>query len=66
LTNRIYIKKLILKIMNITCNWCGKEVARPNTYSGVPQGWVWNKSFGFGRKIFCSNKCLSEYNAQNN
>ncbi len=52
--------------MNITCNWCGKDVARPSTYSGVPQGWVWNKSFGFGRKIFCSNKCLSEYNAQNN
>lgn len=47
------------------CNWCGKGASRGTDYDGTPSGWVWNKSYGTGRKVFCSNKCLNEFNAQN-
>ena len=49
------------------CSNCGK-VGYPSggqSYDQTPSGWVWNKSFGFGRKLFCSNRCLDEYNVRN-
>lgn len=52
---------------DFNCAHCGKSGAgRPTGGSTLaPSGWVWNKSFGFGRKAFCSNKCLNEYNGSN-
>lgn len=52
---------------DFNCAQCGKSGAgRPTGGSTLaPSGWVWNKSFGFGRKAFCSNKCLNEFNGSN-
>jgi hypothetical protein len=52
---------------DFNCANCGKSgVGRPTGGSTLaPTGWVWNKSFGFGRKAFCSNRCLAEFNKQN-
>lgn len=52
---------------DFNCANCGKTGAgRPTGGSTLaPSGWVWNKSFGFGRKAFCSNRCLDEYNSRN-
>jgi hypothetical protein len=52
------------------CSYCGKSGygtpgSGPMTAAIEPKGWVWNKSFGFGRKVFCSNKCLNEFNNGN-
>ena len=49
---------------NQTCSQCGISGYYDN-YQSTPQGWVWNKSYGLGRKIFCSNKCLNEFNGNN-
>lgn len=49
---------------DFNCNNCGKGASRSQSYHGDPSGWVWNKSFGLGRKIFCSNRCLDEYNSR--
>jgi hypothetical protein len=49
------------------CSQCGKTGYPPGgqVYDQTPKGWVYNKSIGFGKKLFCSNKCLNEFNAQN-
>jgi hypothetical protein len=47
-----------------TCHYCGKGGYKSGNYDPTPKGWVYNKSFGFG-KLFCSNKCLNEFNSQN-
>jgi hypothetical protein len=49
------------------CTNCGKTGSgRPTGGSTLaPDGWVWNKSFGFGRKAFCSNRCKDEYKSRN-
>lgn len=53
---------------DFNCANCGRLGAgRPTGGSTLaPTGWVWNKSFGFGRKAFCSNRCLAEFNGRNN
>lgn len=53
---------------DFNCGNCGKAGAGTPTGGSTlaPSGWVWNKSFGLGRKAFCSNKCLDEYNSRNN
>jgi hypothetical protein len=50
-----------------SCYHCGKEGYKSGNYDPTPKGWVYNKSSGFelGAKIFCSNKCLNEFNSQN-
>jgi hypothetical protein len=48
-----------------SCYHCGKEGYKSGNYDPTPKGWVYNKSFGFGAKLFCSNKCLNEFNSQN-
>jgi hypothetical protein len=52
---------------DFNCGNCGKVGAGKPTGGSTlePAGWVWNKSFGFGRKAFCSNKCIDEYNNRN-
>ena len=52
---------------DFSCGNCEKVGAgKPTGGSTIePAGWVWNKSFGFGRKAFCSNKCLDDYNNRN-
>jgi hypothetical protein len=52
---------------DFNCANCGRSGAgRPTGGSTLaPTGWVWNKSFGFGRKAFCSNRCLDEFNQRN-
>ena len=52
---------------DFNCANCGKTGAGKPTGGSTlaPNGWVWNKSFGFGRKAFCSNRCLDEYNSRN-
>lgn len=52
------------------CEYCGKygygkPTGGPLSAPLNPSGWVQNKSFGFGVKRFCSNKCLNEYNSIN-
>ncbi len=47
------------------CSYCsksgyGKTGSGPMSAAIEPNGWVWNKSYGFGRKVFCSNKCKNE------
>ena len=51
--------------MDYNCNNCSNSSPRGKDYDGTPNGWVWNKSYGTGRKVFCSNKCLDEYNSRN-
>jgi hypothetical protein len=56
--------------MDFICENCGKTGfgsagEGPLTAGTPPKGWKWNKSFGFGRKIFCSNRCLDEFNNRN-
>ena len=56
--------------MEFNCENCGKTGygsagSGPVTSGIPPKGWKWNKSFGFGRKIFCSNRCLDEFNNRN-
>lgn len=52
---------------DFNCANCGKTGAGKPTGGSTlaPNGWVWNKSFGFGRKAFCSNRCLDEYKSRN-
>ena len=52
---------------DFNCGNCGKVGAGTPTGGSTlaPSGWVWNKSFGLGRKAFCSNRCLDEYNSRN-
>ena len=52
----------------VCSNGCGKtgygtSVSGPMSADLAPAGWVWNKSFGLGRKAFCSQKCLNEFNS---
>lgn len=49
--------------MTYNCSWCSRSAQRGTDYDGTPNGWVWNKPYGLGRKVFCSNKCLNEHNA---
>lgn len=47
------------------CAECGKygygePGSGPMTGSSRPNGWVQNRSFGFGIKYYCSNKCKKE------
>ena len=48
-----------------TCYSCGKGGYKSGNYDPTPTGWVYNKSFGIGAKLFCSNKCLNDFNSQN-
>lgn len=48
-----------------SCYHCGKEGYKSGNYDPTPKGWVYNKSFGFGAKLFCSKKCLNEFNSPN-
>ncbi len=50
---------------DFTCNHCGKSGARRSSYDPTPSGWVWNKSYGFGRKLYCSNKCKNDGEGNN-
>lgn len=55
---------------DFTCANCGKTRAGtsgdgPLSAPQKPTGWVWNKLWGFGRKAFCSNRCLDEYKSRN-
>jgi hypothetical protein len=51
---------------DFSCGNCGKAGAGTPTGGSTlaPNGWVWNKSFGLGRKAFCSNKCLDEFKSR--
>lgn len=50
------------------CDYCGKLGIHTGQSTGTgakPNGWVQNKSWGFGIKYFCSNKCMNDYNSKN-
>jgi len=49
-----------------TCHNCGRVGYGKSDGTGSfndPSGWKYNKMMGFGRYIFCSDKCLREYKA---
>lgn len=50
------------------CDHCGKLGIHTGQSTGTgakPNGWVQNKSWGFGIKYFCSNKCMGDFNSKN-
>jgi len=45
----------------LKCRYCGDNGYYDN-FQPTPQGWVWNKTYGSERKIYCSMECLKADN----